>query len=433
MRARALPIAAALAALLAQPPAQAAEGFGIKRETIPLERISPPVVAITGTQLKVSVKAQNRNHALLASRLESQLESELVQHDPRFKLEEQKPQTTIAATLVQNDYSETTEERKEWEVKPTENEKGERELKEKEVTSTYKVVSHRLAVSYVVTDVASKKSLYADTVESTFREAYRFGEGAPSPGEVEGAASSEVVAKVVSTLTPTREQIHVLMVKGSLDRLSNFARGGFWSRYSEALEELEPFKKPKDEAYRQYALGLSYEAMAYGADDALTSLRFLERAAEHYNSAIGSHPEEDYFFLPFETNIVVETHRKLIRLITKREGPTKLVVPPPLDRVNEALERYRILTNQQDIKIAAAKAETGAKVVGQATSPSPALTNAEIVEMARAQVDEELILVTIDEAASCSFDLSAKGVIELSRAKVSKAVIERMRQAGCKR
>lgn len=412
--------------------ARAAEGFGMKREAIPLERINPPVVAITGTQLKVTVKAQNRKHDLLASRLQAQLESELIQHDPRFKVENQKPQTAVAATLAQNDFTTTIEERQEWEVKPTENEEGKRELKEKEVSSKYTVVVHRLVVSYVVTDVPTKKSLYADTVEANFREAYRFGEGAPSQGEVEGSASAEIVGKIVSMLTPTREQIYVLLAKGSLDRLTNFAKGGFWSKYSEALEELAPFKKPKDESYRQYALGLSYEAMAYRADDALTSLRFLERAAEHYNTAITSHPEEDYFFQPFETNIIVETHRKILKMITKRADPTKLVVPPPLERVNQALERYRILTNQQGIKLAAAQAEEGSKALSGTGQGSAALTNAEIIEMVKAGVDEELVLVTIDEATACSFDLSAKGVIALSRAKVSKTVIERMRQAGCK-
>jgi hypothetical protein len=416
--------------LLALAGPASAEGFGTRREPIPLERINPPVVAITGTKIKVAVKAKSSKDKLFASRFKTQLESELLGNDPRFKLEEQRPETLLAFNLESNSYEERKEMRQEWEVKPTENAEGKRELKEKEVTSEYKVLSRLVTFSYTVSKVATKETLFSDTVEFAFREAFRFGEGAPTPAELDGAAISTIVTNVVGKLTPTMEPIYVLLAKGSLERLSNFARGGFWSKYSDALEELEPFKKPKDEAYRQYSLGLAYEAMAYTADDALTALRFLERAAEHYNAAQDAHPEEAYFFTPFETNFVVQTHRKIMNFITKKDKPTLVIVPPPLERVNEGLTRYRILTNQNDSKLAASQAE-GAKTVAEEAG-ADVLTNASIIEMTRDKVDEELIFDLIDEAKKCTFDLGAKGLSELTKGKVSKGVIERMKQAPCR-
>lgn len=180
--------------------------------------------------------------------------------------------------------------------------------------------------------------------------------------------------------------------------------------------------------------------MAYGADGVETTLRYLEQAAQYYNEAITTNPKEDYFFKPHETNLVVQGARVVGNLLRKDDEPVKKVTRPPLERVQAALARYQTIYTQQEawdgVVKADAAGEAGAKNLklgqfGAPTVPKGTMTNQDVIEMARAGVDEELILGAIDDAKACDFDLGSKALIDLTKAKVTKPVIKALQGKIC--
>lgn len=418
-------------------PGHSKEGFGASKKVIPLTRMNPAAVLILGTQLDIKVKPSNAKNQNLAVQLQSHLATELVEHDPRLVLESRKPQTRVEVDLLQNDYSSKWETRTERTAREVgKDEKGRPVFQEAMMDVKYHLISHRLKVAYRVTEVASKKSLYADSIEVPFREEFKEGAGARTQSDLEANAMRQAVAQIVAKLTPTAEELYVLLPKGKLEDLGNFAEGGLWSRYAEALEAWPAFAKADDESYRQYALGLAYEAMSYEADDVDTTLLYLERAGEHYNQAINSNPKEDYFFKPHETALVVQGKNKLMNLLQRDDDPVKKITAPPLERVESALAKYQTIATQQATwnEALTGAGERGGKnlVVGGPKAPAPgSVTNQDVIDMARAGVDEELILGTIADAKQCSFDTSSKALIELTKARVSKTVIKALHEKTC--
>jgi tetratricopeptide (TPR) repeat protein len=415
----------------------AKESFGARKNVISLTRMNPAAVLILGTQIDVKVKPSGPKNQDLAVQLQSHLATELVEHDPRLVLESRRPQTRVEVDLLQNDYSSKWETRKERTARETgKDEKGRPVFSEAMVDVKYHLITHRFKVAYRVTEVASKKSLYADSIEVPFREEFKEGAGARTQSDLEANAMRQAVAQIVAQLTPTPEELFVLLPKGKLEDLGNFAEGGLWSRYAEALETWPAFPKADDESYRQYALGLAYEAMSYEADDVETTLLYLERAGEHYNQAINSNPKEDYFFKSHETALVVQGKNKLMNLLQRDDDPVKKVTAPPLERVQSALSKYQTIATQQATwnEALSGAGQRGGKTLtvgGPKTAPAGALTNQDIIDMARAGVDEELVLGTIADAKQCSFDTSAKALIELTKARVSKTIIKTLQEKAC--
>ncbi len=432
--ARVLPFVLALCLIAS--PAFPKEGFGMTKKVISLIRMNPAAVLILGTNLQVKVKASNAKSKDLALQIQSALGSELVQHDPRLVLEDKRPQTLVEVDLLQNDYSDRWETRTERTLRESGKDKdGKPIFQEAMVQVRYHLIGHRFKVAYKVTEVATKKPLFADSIEVAFREEFKEGEDARSQAELEANASRSAVAEIVTKLTPTPEEIYVLLPKGKLEDFGNFAEGGLWSRYAEALEARPPFAEPADESYRQYGMGLAYEAMSYEADDVATTLRYLERAAQHYNEAITGNPKEDYFFKAHETALVVQGWRRVENVIRREDGPVKKVTQPPLDRVQTSLAKYQTIATQQatwEGVGSSSKPPSGAKALQASAAPAAGgMTNKDVIEMVRAGVDEDLILGTITDATACAFDLTPKGLIELTKAKVGKPVIQALQEKTC--
>jgi hypothetical protein len=59
-------------------------------------------------------------------------------------------------------------------------------------------------------------------------------------------------------------------------------------------------------------------------------------------------------------------------------------------------------------------------------APEPALTNAAIVDLVQAGVDDEIILAKIKQSAQVNFDLSTEALVDLKKKKVSKTVVSAM-------
>jgi hypothetical protein len=398
------------------PAAEAKEGFGmwIAKKVSSVVRVSPPAVPLMGTRIQVKVSNSGAGDSGLSERLERQLESELISRDNRLAVEASHPDTLIEASILQNDRNERWEDRQETEVVQVGKDgKGKPVFENRRVTVRYKVVTHAFALSYKVSDRNKGLSLDADSLHFDFKKDFRDGKDAPEIFTLEGDALTRSVEAISRRITPTREKIGVLIPKGSLEDLANLALVGQWNLYLEALERRSPGSTPVDDSYRQYALGVAYEALGYAADEPAETLKYLEQASTYYNKALEFNPGEKYFTQSYDS------------VLSSKKAAA------PLERVQTALANYRKIKDFKDqyatMQAVARQEETaGSKGVGGKAE----MTNAAVIKMARAGLPNEVILTAIDNAEGPEFDASPRGLIALSEAQVDKKIIQRIQEVA---
>jgi hypothetical protein len=429
-RTRLASVGAALFLVLTATDARAGEGFGtLSKKVAYLERLRPPVVHIPGTRIAVRAAAQAANSGPAAQRLQSQLESELLSGDKRFSSDPQSPETVVEVALVENQVNERWENRTETKSVDTgtKDSKGKKIYRQVEEQVRYQVVSARVGIAYKVLDTRTGSNLDAETITWSETRDYREGHGAPAPGELASRGLESVVRDLAQRLTPTPERVGVLLPKGSLDDIGNLAKAGLWDKYQEALAALPPRPRKEDESYRQYALGLSYEALGYMAETPEQTLKYLQQASIHYDNALETNPQEKYFSQPYD--------RKSFGLPSGGGFMRSQTFEPPHKRVKAALVQY------QQLAAALAADRSGGKV--KPLSPGPAATptavagdtldNAGVIRMVASGLPESIILNALDGADKTAFDLSANGLVSLAEARVGPRIIERMQQLAKQR
>jgi hypothetical protein len=389
---------------------RAGEGFGMMKKTANLTRVHPPQVFIPGTKIAIRATAAGGRHAAIAQRIQAELESELLGHNPRLKVDAARPDATIDLSVLQSDYSESWEDRQMVRsVKTGAVDKKNRPIyRDEQVTVRFKVVKYSFSTAYKVHDVRADRSLAGDTISWPYAKDFQDGNGAPDTGSLETSAVHAVVGELTTKLAPTKETIGVLLPKGSLENAAAFADAGLWSKYLDALDKLGALKTPTDEAYRQYALGVAYEALGYGADDSDTTLKYLEQASVHYNNAVDANPREGYFTKPYQS------------LLFSRSAEA------PIGRVQSALVQYQKL--KEFAESIASRPAGGGGVSGSkgdlTAAADDAITNQSVIDMLRAGLPEDVILTSIDSAPHTAFDVTPRGLIQLSDAKASTKMIQ---------
>lgn len=214
----------------------------------------------------------------------------------------------------------------------------------------------------------------------------------------------EIVDQVAEQLGNTSDKLEVQAATGevNLDRAVDFMEQKLWSRARDQLENMAPFAKPDQEAYRQYNLGLVYEALAYESKSAAEQRANFFKAQEFYDQALGMNTRERYF---------VET----------------------IGRIRNGIAQYKALDNYQKEDIAkgrVAPAPAASASGRSAGSPEGApLTLAKVIEMQQAGVAEPAILEVIQAAPSVIFNpVDPQTAIQVSRARLSVAVQNALRQ-----
>jgi tetratricopeptide (TPR) repeat protein len=412
-------IAAVLLMALAPLPSMAGEGFGktvFTKKVATLTRVSPPKVYLMGTRIAVKATGQSPGPAEVAARAQSQLESELLSADSRLSADSAHPQTLIEVTVTQNDYKEDWETRRVSRTRQAgKDSKGRPVYESYEADARFKVVKYHFTATYKVTDLAQRRNLDSDSIQSNFEQAFEDGNGAPGQGSLENTGVQMVVSRVVTNLTPTRERIGVLLPKGSLEDYLRLAEAGLWNKYLEALQGVPAKAKPEDDAYRKYAIGTAYEALGYNAESEETTLKYLEQAADYYNQALETNPQEKFFSQGYDS------------IVASKKTSS------PLERVQSALVSYRKLKEFKDnyAKSLSVSADaSSASVSGGKSLPSDpgTMNNAAVIKMMNAGLSEDIILTSINSAAKHSFDVSPDGLVALSQAQVSPRIIQRIQE-----
>lgn len=427
MRRRNLLTLIALFLLVAVEAAHGGDGFGVlNKDHARMTRTHPPKVWLRGTRIEVRASGQTQELKAVAERLRSLTESELLGADPRLRSDTDRPETIVEITVVQSEGKEDWENRTVLKQRKTGQvtSEGKPIYQDYEDTVRYKIVTYRFNAAYKVRDARANTNLDADTVSTSYRQEFSEGTGAPDLSSLEEDGAKKVVTTITMRIAPSKEEIGALVPRGSLKDYAKLAEAGLWNQYLEALQGLSPRPKPQDDSYRQYAIGLAYEALGYSAETADETIRYLQQASVHYNQALTMNPGEGYFSQPYKRRAFnVPFLQPTMGFVVRDQ------YPPPLARVKEALVDYQRV---KEFEAETLQAAAGGKDLGgseTASLPEPAaeaLTNAGVIEMVKAGLPEDIILTAIDTAESVSFDVSPKGLIELSRAKVSKSIIQRL-------
>jgi hypothetical protein len=414
---RVVALCAALSLILFALPTLAGEGFGFSKRAVKLNRPVPPEVVMLGTSLEVAV-TDHGGHEPAARKLREAVEKKMTSHDDRLQVGQQPADIKVQLSMDEVRVDESWKQKTEYEsrqvgTKVEYDSKGNK--KEKPIYDSvaidvnYKTVSGKVTARTLVVD-AQGNEIHSDTAEANFAKEYKRGDGAPTRSGLEETLIDDVASKISAKLVGRMQPVSVLVPRGSFDKLVAIAEGGKWEQYRQQVEAVPAKKKPQDEAFRQYALGVATEGLAYEADTEEASIELLQKAAEHYRQAIAMNPREDLFAKAY-TNVWSGGYAHA-----------------PVPRVESARADYEKLKEQR-IALASGTPRPPVVKAAKTTSASKkALSNGTVIDMAKAGLSDENIKLAIDSAESTEFDLAPESLIAMTKAGVSRDVLAHMQR-----
>jgi hypothetical protein len=438
--------------------AQGFEKVGMLKKKIILHRKLPAVIHFTGTTFQVKVTARDPKNADLAVVLKDRLETEISKSNPHLQADEKSPELVITCIVTGFDMPPEEHYSKNVTVmaKGAPNAQGKTQTKAVDVPVAYKKIKGSLDISYeardrnhhtldatnvpakysedfeVATNLPANKS-GLDKMEDPFKRL--FGKkteepsGPPSPSELKDKLINEAIEQIVPRITTTNETIEVLLARGKLDEADKSAEGGLWTHYLEQLEQMTPFPKTKDDAYRLYNIGVAYEALAYQSESEDAARKSLQEAAINYGKAVDAKPDEKNFIEPQKR---IETAMSYLRKLEAERKEfedvnghrTRPDPPPP---VPPAADPTPPPANKPPDKPKPSNPQPKPPPKPQPQKPVDALKNDQVIKMSKEHVDEATIIATIHDAAAVDFDLSVDGNIALTHGGVSSNVLAAMR------
>jgi hypothetical protein len=374
-----------------------AQGWGMRRLEVSLTRKLPSAITFTGSTVKIRVEATSQGQVprQVADIFRARLTAEMFK-DSRIVEEKTSPDAIIETTI--NEFSTTTKpgQRTNLDLKTGRN-----------IPFHTRVVSGQVTVSYRTLDGRNKNGMDAGNlrfdVEQEFmptgepyRELFKKTKEPfkrlPTAPEVQEYLIDGIVMEVTKRLVTVDESIKVPLPRGKLEAASKLGVAARWGAMLEAVERMPPFPEPANEAFRQYAIAVANEALAYQESDRGRSQDLLAKAALGYKKAIQANAGEDVFH-------------------TAQNRMANYVGPSSPTGTAGLAER-----------------ETSRSVP---SAPS-ALRNLDVIKFAQEKFSEDFMLESIASAPGVEFDLSTDSLVELKRAGVSERVIKTMRDRMAK-
>lgn len=399
-----------------------AQSFGgaFNRRKIVLVRKLPPTGHIDGSTFLVNVTGPGIPPDVLLN-LKSTIESLIVSSDPNLRSVGPADHADAVINCQVTTYTQpppqvTTQQGFSFTKKPAQSQQ-----------MTH--VTGMIAVNFNAQDLRGKKSIAANAISARFDQEFAVpppanaakqpsftsllaahipraslpqGSGKSSPAqdpdkpptaiELKDWLVQNMAVAIASHLVNTSEQVTVdLAVGPGIDDADKLMDQKLWTRALEQLETMAPFPQPDQDAYRIYELGVVNEALGYQAEDFAEARKYLEEASIDYGKAIDAKPAEKEFL-------------------------------QPQTRIDTALAHYKTLNERM-----AASAQSAA-AAASAPPPADTLTNADIISMVAASLDEANIIDTIKTSPAVNFDLTAHGQIDLAKANVNGRIIAAMKQ-----
>jgi hypothetical protein len=286
-------------------------GLPLMKSKVTLQRKLPALVQLPGTSTNIQVTG-HVGTAELTQDFKSMLASQLLKEDPRLSLEDRGADSSIVCQITAFEHPPATSS-----TRP-----GVQTGKTAAKPVTYTRVTGLMRVSFQARSKTGR-TIGSDNVLSKYDEEFdtsgnslsggvmgsmkngikRVTGGAraedmnpPTQAELQTKLLTDVVRQIVAELVNTRETIEVLLAKGKgMDQGAKDAEAGLWTRALEDWETATPLPRPVDDAYRLYDVGVADEALAYGAEDLKSAMKFLDEASINYGKAIDTNPAEKYF------------------------------------------------------------------------------------------------------------------------------------------
>jgi hypothetical protein len=250
-------------------------------------------------------------------------------------------------------------------------------------------------------------------------------ESAPqSPDDVKQLLIQQVVKSIATDLGNTADKVDVQIAAGEdhMNRAADFMEKHLWSRASDELEAVEPFKKMEDESYRQYDLGLVHEAMAYDAKTVNDQKANLFKAQEYYDKALGMNRKEKYFV---ETIARTRDSTAGFKALEQMQRDDQKAPPAPVKTAAASTPASKAVAPAAAVPVARA-----VPPVAPAAAPGgrKRLRVNDAIEMASAGVPEDQIIAVID-GSPVDFDpLDKDTVVAIARAKLSVRIQNALRK-----
>ena len=393
----AVAILAAPALLFADP------GFGtLRKKVMDLRTRRPALVRLANTSLAFTSKASDPQYQSALASLVATLETELLSNEKTLvKKPEGQAEWTLALTITG------------FQVPPSTT----RTERSGNSSQTFRRWTGTLNVAYQVVDAGGRVHDADNMVASYDKEVDA---NAPLPTAIRGlripglpSAKNEtpeprtqedvkqilirdVVQLVAANLGNTVQVVEAQIAGGdpALDRAGDFMSKRLWSRAVEELEKKTAFAKPEDESYRQYSLGLAYEAMSYDAKVFTEQRANLFKAQEYYDKAAELNSGQRYF-----VEVVARTKDSVARY-----------------RTLEAMSKED-RSKQQPTGTATARSADAPAAAPASATRSAGLTVDDVIKMHAAQVSPADIIRLINNS-DISFALDVDTLIKLSSAKL---------------
>ena len=390
--------------------ASAREGFGFTKKAAEMNITVPPAINVYGTAVSVTVKSDRARVGSNTDLMQKSIADLIEAAGTALRLA-LPADIIVAVELDHLDVDHRSESKVEYRSeKRCCDKNGKSYYQSVPHTKYYTVVDARLDGSYKISHTRGK---LLDDGEINEKSAREYDYGAPSTADTEASLVKAAARRVAARIVPTQSKVTVLVPKGSFESFIPLAETNSWERYLQSVESISAMRDSGSEAYRQYALGVAKEGLAYATSDVPRARQLLSEAAAHYRTAIQNNPGEKLFS---------EEHNSIFSS-----------AGAPLPRVEESVKAFEAWVpagTATPAKVARdGKPAGGAKVAStKKGGVSRRLGNQSVIDMKKAGLSDENIKLAIDAAQSVSFDTSPEGLIALSKAGISNDVIMYMQK-----
>ena len=404
-----------LGAALLAPSAFGREGFGLSKKSVTMNRTRPPAINTAARRVSLDASSDRTKEADDAATLKRYTE-EMILEGAGTLASNDKPETTIKLSIDRLDAHESWEEYTDYEYRKTgtkqewNNNKKKYETKDVydnvPVQKNRKVLKASLTGAYDIVDRGGKVIDSGDLQEE-FSKTYDEGRNSATPSQVEDELMKKSAKKIAARIVPTKDRVFVIVPKGSYEAYIPLAESNNWDRYLAAVQAVPENRNASQEAYRQYALGVAKEGLAYATDDPRQATDLLRESKQHFERAIAQNPGEKIFSDTYNS------------MLSSRIGA-------PLPRVSESLAAYESWTTGKHTgSSSAAPQQTARKTSGP-------MNNQTLLAMAQAGLTDENLILAIDDADEVAFDTTPNALISLAKGGVSRSVIAHMQKRAKK-
>jgi hypothetical protein len=381
-----------------------------------------PALLLPAGSFAVDVKNQSTGPTRLLSKLDESITRGLEENDNRLEAATAKPDMTVVATLTEWTMNRRrgtryVSERRQIGTKQVKDSKGNYKTEPIYEYGRNKPTVIDDGAATIRLEVRRGSQVLADeTARVTYHDDRLAEEGSRATSEVEDELLDRAATRAAGLVTPAREPVKVLLARSDeVDRLNDLARSRKWNEWRAALQETRPHRDPKRDAYRLHNIGVAHEALAYEATNDEDTQRLLTQAATFVQQAVTAKKDEKYFTEAFGRISANSLSYTRLRAMHASLGLRQTTAPPAAATTAKA-------PAAETVKLAA---KSPTKESPSAAAP---MTNADVIDLRKAGLDDDNLIAAIKDAGATRFDLTPAGLKTLLSAKVTNRVITAMRE-----